>query len=51
LRENNLFHEDPEQMRHPSERFWPNGSDKKEAGNQTRKPVPREKIARIHGTA
>jgi FlaA1/EpsC-like NDP-sugar epimerase len=51
LRENNLFHEDPEQTRHPSERFWPNGSDKKEAGNQTRKPMPREKIARIHGTA
>jgi FlaA1/EpsC-like NDP-sugar epimerase len=51
LRENNLFHEDPEQARHPSERFWPNGSDKKDTDVQVHKPMPREKITRIHGTA
>jgi FlaA1/EpsC-like NDP-sugar epimerase len=51
LKENNLFYEDAEQARHPSERFWPNGSDKKEKDIQDQKPMPREKIARIHGTA
>jgi FlaA1/EpsC-like NDP-sugar epimerase len=51
LKENNLFHEDAEQARHPSERFWPNGSDKKDPAARDQKPMPREKIARIHGTA
>jgi FlaA1/EpsC-like NDP-sugar epimerase len=51
LKENHLIYEDPAQARHPSERFWPNGSDKKESDAQDHKPMPREKIARIHGTA
>jgi FlaA1/EpsC-like NDP-sugar epimerase len=51
LKENHLFLEDPEQMRHPSERFWPNGSDKKDPDVQDHEPMPREKISRIHGTA
>jgi len=51
LKENNLIHEDPEQARHPSERFWPNGADKKVQDTPEQKSMPREKIARVHGTA
>jgi len=51
LKENNLIHEDPEQARHPSERFWPNGAEKKVQDTPEQKSMPREKIARVHGTA
>jgi FlaA1/EpsC-like NDP-sugar epimerase len=51
LKENHLLCEDPEQTRHPSERFWPNGSDKKEPDAQDSQPMPQEKITRIHGAA
>jgi FlaA1/EpsC-like NDP-sugar epimerase len=51
LKENYLLLEDPDHARHPSERFWPNGSDKRESDEPTHKPMPREKITRIHGTA
>jgi FlaA1/EpsC-like NDP-sugar epimerase len=51
LRENHLLLDDPEHARHPSERFWPNGSDKKDGNTQFQNTMPREKITRIHGTA
>ena len=51
LKQNYLLCEDPEQARHPAERFWPNGSDNKEAVVIDREPISRESITRIHGTA
>jgi FlaA1/EpsC-like NDP-sugar epimerase len=46
LKENHLLYEDPEKARHPSERFWPNGS----ADEQNNEPLHQEKVARIHKT-